>query len=171
MPSEEGDAPEARMRGRACTGRQRLDVGTGRTEKLLGDPEQEEAELAALPPGSQSLCQLGQQQPVPHSRQPSSPPPAGAACSEPAATPGWQRGAAAWDPCSRSLCPGQGSPPAARGRAASEAPAGASGRRGCAGPGSAGLSSARPSSTAAPGAGDEPGAAEAKTPFAKPSPG
>ncbi|XP_039559080.1 translation initiation factor IF-2-like isoform X2 [Passer montanus] len=60
-----------------------------------------------------------------------------AACSEPAATPGWQRGGAAWDPCSPSPCPGQGSPPAAPGRAASEAPAGASGRRGCAGPGSA----------------------------------
>lgn len=56
----------------------------------------------------------------------------------------------------RSRCP-QG-----RGRGASAAPAGASGRRACAGLGSAGLSSA---------AGDGPAAAEAKTPFAKPSPG
>lgn len=46
-------------------GRQRLGVGAGRIEKLLGDPERGEAELAALPPGSQSLCQLGQQPPVP----------------------------------------------------------------------------------------------------------
>ncbi|XP_064253438.1 uncharacterized protein LOC135285252 isoform X1 [Passer domesticus] len=66
--------------------------------------------------------------------------------------------------------------PQAPGRAASEAPAGASGRRGCAGPGSARLGSARlgparPSSTAAPGAGGEPGAAEAKPPCAKASPG
>ncbi|XP_041871791.1 small nuclear ribonucleoprotein-associated protein B'-like isoform X1 [Corvus hawaiiensis] len=56
--------------------------------------------------------------------------------------------------------------PQGRGRGASAAPAGASGRRGCAGLGSAGLSSA-----AAPGAGAGPGAAEAKPPFAKPPPG
>lgn len=43
---------------------------------------------------------------------PGSPSPAGAACSEPAAMPSWQRGGAAWDPCSPSLRPGRGSPPA-----------------------------------------------------------
>lgn len=49
MAPVERDGPDARMRSRACTGRQRLGVGTGSTEKLLGDPEQEDAELEALP--------------------------------------------------------------------------------------------------------------------------
>ncbi|XP_074414887.1 uncharacterized protein LOC102071734 isoform X3 [Zonotrichia albicollis] len=56
--------------------------------------------------------------------------------------------------------------PQVRGRAASEAPAGARGRCCCAGLAWAGLSSA-----AAPGAGDEPGAAEPRAPCAEPSPG
>lgn len=129
MAPEQGEVPEAGMRGRACTGRQRLGVGTGRTEKTLGDPEQEEAELAALPPGWQSLCQLGRQQPVPYAgnrfvgcpgatlpTSPGSAPPAGAACSEPAAMPGWQRGGAQRDRPSPWLRPGQGSRPAVSAR-------------------------------------------------------
>lgn len=37
--------------GRACTARERFGVGAGRTEKLLGDAEQEDAELAEPVPG------------------------------------------------------------------------------------------------------------------------
>lgn len=138
MAPVERDGPDARMRSRACTGRQRLGVGRGRTEKLLGDPEQEDAELEALPtrlakPVSAGAAAAGATVPA----SPGSPPPADAACSEPAAMPSWQRGGAAWDPSSLSLRPGQGSPPAVSARDALPRPCPFPG---CSGDGSGALS-------------------------------
>lgn len=125
-----------RMRSRACTGRQRLGVGTGSAEKLLGDPEKQDAELEALP--TRKACvSWGRRAGATLPASPGSPPPADAACSEPAAMPSWQRGGAAWDPSSPCLQPGQGSPPAVSARDALPRP---SPFPGCSGDGSGALS-------------------------------